>query len=71
LEEFIMDMACELNDMELDAVSGGKYHPKAPHFNFHDVTFNQGNSVTTGAISVSGGSGSASVNGGSNTITFG
>ena len=60
-----MDMACELNDMELDAVSGGTCQPKAPHFNFHDVTINQGNSVAiTG--NVSGGS----VSGGSNTSTF-
>jgi hypothetical protein len=68
LEDFIMNMACELNDMELDAVSGGTYKDKAPkpaHQNFHfkNVTFIQGNTATA-----SGGSATAS---GDNTIAIG
>jgi hypothetical protein len=64
LEEFIMNMACELNDMELDAVSGGTspYYTKQV-FKFKDVSFTQGNTATA-----SGGSATAS---GDNTIAIG
>ena len=63
-----MNMACELNDMELDAVSGGTKPYKAPkpahqNFHFNHVTFTQGNTATA-----TGGSATAS---GDNTIAIG
>ena len=60
-----MNMACELNDMELDAVSGGTspYYTPKQVFKFKDVTFTQGNTATA-----TGGSATAS---GDNTIAIG
>jgi hypothetical protein len=64
-----MDMACELNDMELDAVSGGRYAPSyAPKYDFREVTIALGN-VSTGNIT--GGSGNITLTGGSNnSVSF-
>ena len=64
-----MDMVCELNDMELDAVSGGHRPSYAPKYDFREVTIALGN-VSAGDIT--GGSGNITLTGGSNnSVSFG
>ena len=68
-------MIRELIDSELEVVAGGKGEHRAK-YNFHDVTFNQGNTITIGSASNANGTDNSSVsiggdvNGGSNSISF-